>query len=111
VKHKILFFLGLLPLALTSQTYEISGSVKDSDGAPLPFANVLLLRAADSLQVKGTSADDSGRFGLKQIPPDLYYLKATYFAFEVGWKVLRMSPSGIPTQGITIDQASTQRMR
>ena len=81
MKHKILFFLGLLPLALTSQTYEISGSVKDSEGAPLPFANVLLLRAADSLQVKGTSADDSGRFGLKQIPPDLYYLKATYFGY------------------------------
>lgn len=79
MKHTILLLIGLLPLALTSQTYQITGSVRDTEGEALPFANVLLLRAADSLQVKGTSADEAGRFALTQVPPDLYYLKATYF--------------------------------
>ncbi len=81
MKQITLFFIGLLPLALTSQTYQITGSVRDMDGAPLPFANVLLLKAADSLQVTGASADDQGEFLLKQVPPDLYYLKATYFGY------------------------------
>jgi hypothetical protein len=81
VKQKILFFLGLLPLALTSQTYQITGSVRDMEGAPLPFANVLLLKASDSLQITGASADDQGQFALRQVPPDLYYLKATYFGY------------------------------
>jgi hypothetical protein len=37
--------------------------------------------------------------------------KATYFAREVGWKRASTWPSGTPRQGITIDQASTQRRR
>ena len=81
MKRKILFLLGLLPLALTSQTYQITGSVRDMEGAPIPFANVLLLRASDSLQVRGSSADDEGRFTLTQVPAELYYLKATYFGY------------------------------
>ena len=36
---------------------------------------------------------------------------ATYFASEVGAKRFSTSASGIPTHGITIDHASTQRSR
>jgi outer membrane receptor protein involved in Fe transport len=71
----------LFPLLLCSQSYQISGSVKDTDGVPLPLANVLLLRTKDSVQVKGTSADDAGRFALSDVAPDLYFLKATYFGY------------------------------
>jgi len=67
---------------LTSQSFQISGSVKDTDGVPLPLANVLLLRARDSAQIKGTSADDIGRFTLKDIEGDLYFLHATYFGYK-----------------------------
>ena len=49
---------------------------------PLPLANVLLLRAQDSAQIKGTSADDIGRFTLKDIEEDLYFLYATYFGYK-----------------------------
>ncbi len=81
MKLRILFILGLFPLVLCSQTYEISGSVKDTEGVPLPLANVLLLRAQDSILVKGTSADDAGRFSLTGVAPDLYFLNATYFGY------------------------------
>ena len=82
MKLKILLLLGLFPLVLTSQSFQISGSVKDTDGVPLPLANVLLLRARDSAQIKGTSADDIGRFTLKDIEGDLYFLQATYFGYK-----------------------------
>ena len=82
MKLKILLLLGLFPLVLTSQSFQISGSVKDTDGVPLPLANVLLLRARDSAQIKGTSADDIGRFTLKDIEGDLYFLHATYFGYK-----------------------------
>ncbi len=82
MKLKILLLLGLFPLVLTSQTFQISGSVKDTDGIPLPLANVLLLRAQDSAQIKGTSADDIGRFTLRDIEEDLYFLQATYFGYK-----------------------------
>ena len=67
---------------MASQTFEVTGSVKDSDGKPLPFANVILLKALDNTQVKGISADESGRFTLKDIPEDVYYLQAKYFGYK-----------------------------
>jgi hypothetical protein len=60
----------------------VSGSVKDAEGRSLPFANVILLQVSDSTQVKGISADDSGRFTLGDIEPDTYYLQAAYFGYR-----------------------------
>lgn len=77
----LLILLGIFPLLLASQSYEVSGFVKDSEGKPLPFSNVILLQVTDSTQVKGISADDAGYFSIKDIAPDIYYLQATYFGY------------------------------
>ncbi len=82
MRYPILILLGLLPVLLCGQTFSVSGSVRDADGKPLPFANVILLQVSDSTQVKGTSADDSGRFTLPEITPDIYYLQAAYFGYR-----------------------------
>lgn len=82
MRFPLLFLLALFPLVLLSQTYKVSGSVKDSDGKPLPFSNVILLKALDNTQVKGISADAEGRFTLEGIPEDLYYLQAKYFGYK-----------------------------
>ena len=68
-------------MLLTSQTFEISGIVKDAEGEPLPYSNVILLQVSDSLQVKGISADENGRFSITNITPDTYYLQAAYFGY------------------------------
>ncbi|MBT8264010.1 MAG: carboxypeptidase regulatory-like domain-containing protein, partial [Muriicola sp.] len=81
MKYTILVLFGIFPLLLASQTYEVSGYVKDADGKPLPFSNVILLQVSDSTQVKGISSDDAGRFSIKGIAPDIYYLQATYFGY------------------------------
>ncbi len=77
--------LRLLPLLaffvfcnLTAQTHQISGKVVNESNEPIGFANVLLLSAIDSTFVKGTSADEDGRFLLEEITPDLYLLQASY---------------------------------
>ena len=64
---------------LSSQTYEISGYVRDTSGDALPFANVLLLNTRDSVMVRGSSADESGGFMISEVPGGLYYLQASYF--------------------------------
>lgn len=81
MKYTILVLFGIFPLLLASQTYEVSGFVKDSDGKPLPFSNVILLQVSDSTQVNGISSDDAGHFTIKDISPDIYYLQATYFGY------------------------------
>jgi hypothetical protein len=67
---------------MASQTFEVAGFVRDTEGKPLPYANVMLLKVLDSAQVKGISADETGRFSLKGIPPDVYYLQAKYFGYK-----------------------------
>ena len=78
----LLFFLAIFPLAMASQTFEVAGFVRDTEGKPLPYANVMLLKVIDSIQFKGISADETGRFSLKGIPPDVYYLQAKYFGYK-----------------------------
>lgn len=41
----------------------------------------MLLQVSDSTQVKGISSDDAGRFSIKDILPDIYYLQAKYFGY------------------------------
>ncbi|MEM8937896.1 MAG: TonB-dependent receptor [Bacteroidota bacterium] len=60
------------------QAYKITGKVVDEENNSIAFANVLLLKAADSTFVQGTSTDDTGRFTLKEVRPDLYLLQASY---------------------------------
>ncbi len=82
MKLRIVLILGLLPLALASQTYRITGTVKESAGNVLPFGNVVLLRPADSVQVRGGSADENGAFVIQGVAPGQYYLQAQYFGSQ-----------------------------
>jgi hypothetical protein len=70
-------FLGVSQGVL-SQTYTLSGEVKDDTAAAVPFASVFLLATTDSTLVKGTSADENGLFTIDGITEGLYFLKASY---------------------------------
>ncbi|WP_092982095.1 outer membrane beta-barrel family protein [Robiginitalea myxolifaciens] len=75
---------------LQGQNAELSGFVRDVDGNPMPYANVVLLAAADSVAVKGSSADDTGFFIIRDLQPDLYYLTATYLGYRSLWVPLEI---------------------
>lgn len=76
IQFVLLFFL---PLGVFAQSFELSGNVKNKEGEFVPFANVFLLNEQDSTLVKGTSANDEGRFFIYGIKPGIYYLKGTFF--------------------------------
>jgi hypothetical protein len=59
-----LFFL-VLPLSLLAQQQTISGQVTDARKTPLPAVTVLIKGTAH-----GTATDTSGRFTLKDVPPN-----------------------------------------
>lgn len=78
-------FLRLLfvfiPIGLIGQTFQVSGTVRDNKGDPVPYANVVLLQVSDSTQIKGASADENAYFVLPDISPGLYYIQARYFGY------------------------------
>ena len=71
-----------LSAVLTAQSFNVSGIIEDAEGSPLSFANVLLFRQTDSVQIKGTSADELGKFTLSGLNSGAYFLQAQYFGHE-----------------------------
>lgn len=67
---------------LISQTFQVSGLIEDAEGGPLSFANILLFRSSDSVQTKGTSADELGKFTFAGLSGGAYFLQAQYFGYE-----------------------------
>ncbi len=83
VPARLLFtlLLGLCSTYVVSQEYTISGLVSDTSGTPIPYANVVLFTAEDTL-VKGAISDDDGSFLINNIPSGDYLLKVSFVGYE-----------------------------
>lgn len=62
----------------------LSGSLRRPDDQPLEYANVLLLRAADSSLVRGALSDEQGRFAFTDVRPGSYRLRAQQLGYHDG---------------------------
>ena len=108
-----LLLLALLVTTTASAQLTLSGSVMDTDSAPLPYTNVLLLRAADSSFVQGGLTDNSGLFTL-QAPAGNYLVSVsalgytTYFGQPFTLKTdqelppIRLGNGGVDLSEITV---------
>lgn len=66
-----------------AQTGNITGNVLDSEsGSGIPFANVVLVKAADSSQVMGTASSDSGYFQFRRIPSGTYFVQVAVLGYH-----------------------------
>jgi hypothetical protein len=98
LKFVLLFILSFL-LALEAFTQsQIRGKVQESDGKPLPFANVLLVNAKDSTLVKGMVSSEAGLYSLDRVGVGEYRIAATM----VGYKQIYSPPFTINQERKTI---------
>ncbi len=67
---------------LSAQDYSISGTVENVRNEAVPYANVQLLKSADSTLIKGASSDENGRFEISQVQNGGYLIKASYLENE-----------------------------
>ncbi|MGO4912386.1 outer membrane beta-barrel protein [Leeuwenhoekiella sp. W20_SRS_FM14] len=96
MRNTILFYIFLAPLALIAQEYDISSKVIDSKKKPVSFANVLLLKAADSSFVKGTVSEDDGSFKFSDLEIARYLIKVSF----VGYKDFYSTPIDVKDASI-----------
>jgi outer membrane receptor protein involved in Fe transport len=62
---------------------KVSGNVFDADyREPIEYANIVLYKQADSMQITGTITDDRGAFQLTRIQPGLYYAEISFIGYE-----------------------------
>ena len=80
MRNHILFIVFSICIITFSfaQEYQISGTVKSTQGIAITFANVLLLKATDSTVIKGTSTNEKGNFVMNHVLAGSYVLKASY---------------------------------
>jgi len=83
----IALFFGLLELH--AQTYSLKGKVLEAGKSePIPYANILLLRASDSTQVAGTISNVDGQFEIPSIKGGIYLFKIQYLGYQVFYRTL-----------------------
>ncbi|MBO5854303.1 MAG: TonB-dependent receptor, partial [Bacteroidales bacterium] len=87
---KLLFIFSLifLNINLFSQNY-VSGVLVDSlNNEKLPFVNIGLMRAVDSVFVSGTSSNENGYFKAEHIPDGKYVFLVSSIGYESIRKII-----------------------
>lgn len=101
------------PLAARAQT---AGTVTGTllDGAtrqPLPFANVVLLRAQDSALVTGGATSEAGRFRLEKVADGTYTLRATVLGYQSLRRAVTVSGNGLLELGNVVLQPTVTQLK
>jgi len=64
-------------------TATVTGTVFDDHlGVPVEYANVVIYRQSDRVQVDGTITDPKGKFALTGLRPDRYYVEISFIGYE-----------------------------
>ncbi|EMR01228.1 outer membrane beta-barrel family protein [Cesiribacter andamanensis] len=96
-RYLLIIALSLLAQAGFAQSGMLSGSLQDDKGQALPFANVAVMRTADSSLVTGTVTDGAGTFTLKSPQQGTYFLRLT----AIGYKNLFSAPFTVSDEGFS----------
>ncbi len=85
--RRALPLLVFLAAAAGAQPGALSGTVRDTSGAPLPGASVYLSGTA-----RGASADAGGRFRIEAVPPGAHRLVGSLVGYRAAAEAVRLGP-------------------
>ena len=76
------FVFFSLSLFAQSTKGKINGNVNDGNGKPVEFATITLLRAKDSVLVKGQLTDEKGNFEIENVGEGEYIIATSQLGYE-----------------------------
>jgi Fe(3+) dicitrate transport protein len=85
-----LVFSFMIPAAALSQS-PISGTVRDTTGAPVPGATVTL--RSDAGEVTTVTSDARGEFAVPHLPPQRYTVSASLDGFSLAREIVALPPA------------------
>jgi hypothetical protein len=89
----------------------IIGQVRDIQGEPIPFADVILFQKADSTQLMGTVTNAEGRFELKVNDISNSFLKVSFVGYQTQLVENMNSPLHIILQPLILDEVQVTAER
>jgi hypothetical protein len=82
MKKVFVLLFAMCSLFAHAQGLYMSGQLADQNNQPVPFANVILLRQADSSLVTGTTSDLDGNFKIENLQSGKFIIKVSYLGFQ-----------------------------
>ena len=77
----------------TAQTHTVGGTLRDAkSGEPMAFTNCVLLRAADSTFVAGSTTNDRGAMRFSAVEQGDYLLRISAVGYDTYWQRLQVPP-------------------
>ncbi len=98
-KKYLVVILMLTPLLSWAQS--ITGTVVDSDGQSIEFANVALCQSADSTIIAGCTTDEKGQFSFSTECTEEMYLRVSFVGYKTKFVELAASPIRVELEPIT----------
>lgn len=83
----IIFLLFTIKITASAQS-TLTGKIVDEQNKPMEFATTMLVRASDSVLVKGAISDSAGIYILPEIEAGNYLLSASMIGYEKAWSGL-----------------------
>jgi ferric enterobactin receptor len=80
-KFQLMTFCLAMTSTLTAQT-TLKSTVKDDQEKPIPYANVLLLKATDSTFIKASITDDAGKWAIESVEKGTFLVKTMMTSFK-----------------------------
>ncbi|HEV7331693.1 MAG TPA: outer membrane beta-barrel family protein [Flavisolibacter sp.] len=95
----LLFLLSFLAIGAMAQNTTLRGRLLDEKSKPVVFANVTLLKTADSSLAAAVISDSTGMFSLSAVAAGRYWLQVTAIGFTE-WKSPVFDVTGTETEKV-----------
>lgn len=102
MKKYLVSILMLTPFLSWAQS--ITGTVVDSDGQSIAFANVVLCQSSDSTIITGCTSDENGNFCFAMERTGGMYLRISFVGYKTKLVELGTSPLRVTLESIMLNE-------
>lgn len=95
IQLSFLFSLFFFSFELPAQIVNVSGTVMEKEGVPLPFATVSLMKSDSKALTKAEFSKEDGVFEIAGVAPGEYFVEITYLGMQT-WKSSSFTVNGKP---------------
>lgn len=109
MKHLLAISFILFTVTLSAQSIKVRGTIKDSIGSPLEFANIIATIQASGDIESYAITNDAGRYQLDLPKGNTYILKASFLGFETIEKTITVAEDSEDiTENIVLKESAAQ---
>ncbi len=100
MKKFLFILLAVMPWLAFSQSYNLTGEVRDLNGTPLQYATVALLKPSDSTLAYFGITNPQGKFQINRVPSGEYITQVAYIGYQTLKKSLKVPLEGGTNIGV-----------